>query len=402
VVKVVLVAAKLANAPVEFVHVATDASNRADHKKSSPTGTLPSLETPQGVISESAAISLYLAETYNPSLLGANSFEKAQVRQWNEFASGEITRNNKNCIYPLFGYFPYNKTEADASLAEIKEHFKLLNTHLEGKTYFVGSNITLADLNLHLAVGAYLQFLFAEEARKKLFPKLTEWYWNLATSEAFTRVWGRAFLLKVPHRYPVQEKKEEVKKEAKQSSPKKEKKEKVEGEEGEEENTTKKKKNALDSLPPSPFVLDEFKKEFLNTKEKKAVLDEFWKKIDLNGYSFWYMHYQKLQNEGKILFKSNNSVGIFLQNLDPFRKYCFSAYGVYGDEGNYEIKGVWMWRGTEIPDEIKEHDLFPYLTLKKLDPTQETDRKFIENYWLNITEGDVFDGMKVANVVYHK
>jgi len=114
------------------------------------------------------------------------------------------------------------------------------------------------------------------------------------------------------------------------------------------------------------------------------------------------MHYQKLPSEGKILFKTNNSVGIFLQNLDPFRKYCFSAHGVYGEEGNYEIKGVWMWRGTEIPDEIKEHDSFPYMTVKKLDPTQENDRKFIESYWLNLNEGDIVDGLPVVNVVYHK
>jgi len=266
-VKATLVAAKLSNAPVEHIHVTWEAPNRPDLKKSSPTGTLPSLETSHGIISESGAICQYLAETYNPSLLGSNSFEKAQVRQWNEFASGEISRNNKTLIYPLFGYYPYNKTEGDASLAEIKEHFKLLNAHLEGKTYFVGSNITLADLNLYVAVGGYLQFLFAEEARKKLFPKLTEWWWNLATSENFTKVFGRAFLLKVPAKYPVQEKKEEVKPKA--ASPKKEKKEKVEGEE-EEEGAGKKRKNALDSLPPTTFILDEFKKEFLNTKEKKS------------------------------------------------------------------------------------------------------------------------------------
>jgi len=114
------------------------------------------------------------------------------------------------------------------------------------------------------------------------------------------------------------------------------------------------------------------------------------------------MQYQKLPSEGKILFKTNNSVGIFLQNLDPFRKYCFSAHGVYGEEGNYEIRGVWMWRGTEIPDEIKEHDSFPYMTVKKLDVTQESDRKLVEDYWLHISEGDVVDGLKVANVVYHK
>jgi hypothetical protein len=35
--------------------------------------------------------------------------------------------------------------------------------------------------------------------------------------------------------------------------------------------------------------------------------------------------------------------------LDHFRKYVFGTYGVYGEEGNYEVEGVWVWRGTEIP-----------------------------------------------------
>jgi len=35
--------------------------------------------------------------------------------------------------------------------------------------------------------------------------------------------------------------------------------------------------------------------------------------------------------------------------LDSFRKYVYGTYGVYGDEGNYDCKGVWVWRGTEIP-----------------------------------------------------
>jgi len=156
-------------------------------------------------------------------------------------------------------------------------------------------------------------------------------------------------------------------------------------------------------LPPSPFVFDDFKKEFLNTKEsRQSVMDEFWKKIDYEGYSFWFLQYQKLASEGKVLFKSNNSASFFLQKLDPFRKYTFSAHGVYGEEGNYEIRGVWMWRGLDIPEEIREHDNFPFMTIKKLDPHSESDRKLIEQYWLNITPGAIVDGMPVAEVVHFK
>ena len=55
-----------------------------------------------------------------------------------------------------------------------------------------------------------------------------------------------------------------------------------------------------------------------------------------------------------------NLMNGFIRNLDPFRKYAFAGYGVYGTPGKYEIKGVWLWRGTEIPEEWREHQSFEY------------------------------------------
>jgi len=61
-----------------------------------------------------------------------------------------------------------------------------------------------------------------------------------------------------------------------------------------------------------------------------------------------------------------------------------------------------MWRGLEVPEEMKAHDSFPYMTVKQLDPKSENDRKLIESYWLNLNAGDLVDGMPVAEVVYFK
>jgi len=158
----------------------------------------------------------------------------------------------------------------------------------------------------------------------------------------------------------------------------------------------------LDALPVSTFVFDDFKKEFLNTKDRQAVLDKFWTIYDPNGYSLWHLQYQKLPSEGKVFFKTVNGSSMFLQKLDPFRKYSFCAHGVYGVEGDYEIRGAWMWRGTDIPNEIKEHDNFDYTTIKKLDHNSPSDRKLIEDYWLHLTPGDIVDGMPVAEVVHFK
>ena len=61
----------------------------------------------------------------------------------------------------------------------------------------------------------------------------------------------------------------------------------------------------------------------------------------------------------------------YVRNLDHFRKYCFGVLGVYGTEGCYEIRGVMVWRGTEVAGEIKEHVSGDYYKYRKLDHTKE-------------------------------
>lgn len=43
-----------------------------------------------------------------------------------------------------------------------------------------------------------------------------------------------------------------------------------------------------------------------------------------------------------------------LMRLDKLRTNCFSSWGVYGAEGAYEIEGIWLFRGTEIPADWRE------------------------------------------------
>jgi elongation factor 1-gamma len=284
-------------------------------------------------------------------------------------------------LYPIFGFATYDKTEADNANKEIKEYLKVLNKYLEGKTYAVGNSITLADVELFNAIRGYFSFVIVEEQRKNLYPNITKWFTGLSTNESFLKAFGRTVLCKVPQKAPKVEKPKEEPKKKEESKPKAEKKETGEGD---EEEGSKKKKNALDLLPPSSFNFDDFKKAFLNT-DKVVALNDFWKNIDTNGYSFWFTQYQKLPSEGKVLFKTNNFAGIYLQKLDHFRKYCFSAFGVYGVEGDYEIRGVWVWRGTDIPEQIKEHDNYEYTTFKKLDPLNNAaDKQLITDYWLNL------------------
>jgi elongation factor 1-gamma len=75
---------------------------------------------------------------------------------------------------------------------------------------------------------------------------------------------------------------------------------------------------------------------------------------------------------------------------------------VYGVENNYEIDGLWMWRGTEIPMEWKEHQSYDYFTFTKLDQRNEADQKLAEEYWLNQNEGQIVEGKPVYDVTWFK
>jgi len=349
-----LAAANFAGAHLNVDNLTWDDKRRESFKKNTATSTFPYLETSRGNISEGFAIVQYLAGVFNPSLLGTSAWEKAQVDQWVDFAQLELGKNNIAVVYPLFGWYEYSKDKSDAATKDIKEWLKVLNNHLAGKDFVVGNSYTLADLELFYVIKSYWQYVFVEEIRKNQFGNISSWFAKLMNHEGIKKAYGRILLCKTPQKAPKVEVKKETKKEAKKDkaepAPKAEKPKAAEGDE--EEKSTKKKANPLDLLPPSTFVLDEFKREFMNSKDRPAVMVDFWKKFDANGYSLWTMRYDKLPSEGKILFRTRNSLSFFLQKLDNFRKYSFSAHGIYGVEGDYDIRGCWMWRGTEIPEEV--------------------------------------------------
>ena len=45
-----------------------------------------------------------------------------------------------------------------------------------------------------------------------------------------------------------------------------------------------------------------------------------------------------------------------------------------------------VWRGNNIPEEIKAINCFKKLNLKKLDCKQEKDKELVDEYWMKIEE----------------
>ena len=359
-----------------------DTKKRNSYAQKTPTTTLPFLETKNGNISESISIEIFLAKKYKPEILGSNVFERAKINQWIEFANCEIQNCAKELIYPIFkGKKPENKGNENED-KKFKKHLSLLEKEFKkGNKYIMGNKLTLADIVLFRYLRFFFMFYLTEKIRNSLCPKLTSWFENIMNTQEAIEAYGRTLLCKKQLK-PLEIKIEKTK----------------------NKNETKKeikKENPLDLLPPSKFDLNNFKKEFCENGNKKETMEKFWKDFDPKGYSLWLIEYQNLESEGKKLFRMKNSKNFFLERIDDdFKKYSFGVHGVYGNNNEFKVKGLWMWRGEDIPEEIKENEYFNYLSIKKLDCKNDKDKKLVEEYWTKCNKGDKVDERKVEEISY--
>ena len=376
-----------------------------------PTTTFPFLETQNGNISQSNSIIYYLCQKYKPDLLGENAFEKAKIIQWIEFANCEILRCNKSIIYPIFGWNNLNKEEFDKCNKNIKDHLMLIEKELEKNEFIVGNKMSLADIKLFASLRFLMMFHFPEPMRNKLFPKINQWFEKIMNSPEAIKAYGRTILCKnilkpfsgVINKNKGNEDKlkEENKKEnkgKKQKQDKNQEENKKEVKEKEKEpyvpgllevprfNIKEIENNPLDSLPESKFDLGKFKSDFLNNSNKKSAMKNFWKNYDPEGYSLWYIEYNNEPSECITLFRTCIIKGDILEQLKYFKKYCFGVLGAYGGDGDYKIRGCLLWRGNEIPQEIKGINCYDKMTFRKLDYNQKRDQQLVHDYWTKIGE----------------
>ena len=363
-----------------------DITKRNSFAQKTPTTTLPFLETPQGNISESISIETFLANKFRPDLLGSNILERAKVNQWIEFGSCEIQKCLQEIIYPIFNWKELNKEMSDNANKKLNQNVKILEKQLKhGKKYILGDKITLADIVLFRYLRYFMMLHFPENLRNSLLPKVTKWFENIMKSPEAIEAYGRTILCK------------------KQLRPLNIKIDRSKRLELFKNSKVKKEINPLDSLPSSSFNLEQFKTDFMEEKgNKDEIMKKFWKEFDPKGYSLWWLEYQNLSMEGKKLFRMKNSKNFFLERIDEdFKNYAFGIHGVYGKEGDYKVKGLWLWRGNEIPKEIKENDYFKYMTIKNLKSNNNNDKQIVNEYWTKTNKNDKVEGREVADFTYY-
>ncbi|GAB2303256.1 hypothetical protein Dimus_037251 [Dionaea muscipula] len=355
--------------------------------KMNPIGKVPVLLTPDGTVFESNAIARYVSHLKEDNPLnGSSLIEYAQIEQWIDFASFEVDAHVLTWFRPRIGRADYIKPVEEAAIASLKRALEALNTHLASTTYLVGHSVTLADIILtcNLLVG------FTQVMTKSFtaeFPHVERYFWTMVNQPNVHKVIGEVKqTLSIP---PIQsakkpaQPKESAKSKAK-DEPKKEVK-KVEKEapkpkeevEEEEEAPKPKPKNPLDLLPPSKMVLDDWKRLYSNTKTnfREVAIKGFWDMYDPEGYSLWFCDY-KYNDENTVSFVTLNKVSGFLQRMDLARKYAFGKMLVIGSDPPYKVKGLWLFRGQEIPkfvvDEVYDMELYDW---SKVDISNEEQKE---------------------------
>lgn len=138
------------DAEFEFVRVNILAGEnlRPDFLRLNPAGKLPVLVDGDFVLTESAAIVMYLAEKYgDKGLMPADLKERAQAYRWSLFAVTELEQPLWRMAKHTFLYPEDKRLPEDIALA--KEEFAamaaVLDRHMDGRAFIVGDNITVAD-----------------------------------------------------------------------------------------------------------------------------------------------------------------------------------------------------------------------------------------------------------------
>ncbi|PSS31865.1 Elongation factor 1-gamma like, partial [Actinidia chinensis var. chinensis] len=400
-----LIAAEYTGVKVELVkEFEMGVSNRTpEFLKMNPIGKVPVLETPDGPIFESNAIARYVTRLKDANLLGGSSLiESAHIEQWIDFASLEIDANIMRWFIPRIGFALYLPPAEEAAISALKRALGALNTQLASNTYLVGHSVTLADIimtcNLVLGFSRIMTKSFTSE-----FPHLERYFWTMVNQQNFHKILGDVTQAdSVPPlqsaKKPSQAKdpakakaKDEPKIEAKREIKKEPAKPKADVGEEEEEAPKPKPKNPLDLLPPSKMILDDWKRLYSNTKTnfREVAIKGFWDMYDPEGYSLWFCDY-KYNEENTVSFVTLNKVGGFLQRMDLARKYAFGKMLVIGSEPPYKVKGLWLFRGQEVPqfviDECYDMELYEW---KKVDITDEAKKERVNQM---IEDHEPFEG----------
>lgn len=154
-----------------------------------PLGQVPALADGDVVLTESLAITLYLARKYGGALGPQSDVETALMEQWALFAATAIETPALEIYYPIAegrDSTPEGAALVAVAAEKLRRPFRRLQAHLAAHPYLVGNRFTAADINTAECV----RYAQGAKALMAEFPAVTDWLDRCQSRPAFQKMWA--------------------------------------------------------------------------------------------------------------------------------------------------------------------------------------------------------------------
>ncbi|MGO4715472.1 glutathione S-transferase family protein [Bradyrhizobium sp. 2TAF24] len=158
----------------------------ADYLAMNPNARVPTLVDRDFVLWESNSIMRYLVLQFAPasSLYPAEPRIRAGLERWLDWSLSTLQPAERPLFWGIVRTAPEKRDMAalQAATEAVAQLWRILDSHLAGRTYLEGEQFTLADITL----GAYARRWFGiEGVDKPVLPNLRRWYDGIAARSGF-------------------------------------------------------------------------------------------------------------------------------------------------------------------------------------------------------------------------
>ena len=164
-------------------------SKKPDYLAINPNGRIPALVDGDLVLFESMAINLYLAKTYGGDLYPRDAASEALANQWTIWGMTELEPLLMQMVLHKV-MLPEDQRDAarvETAEREIERPLAVLDAHLAERDYLLGSDFTIADLNL---AGAVMLANFASYDLSS-YANVTRWLGSCVARPSMARAQGK-------------------------------------------------------------------------------------------------------------------------------------------------------------------------------------------------------------------
>jgi glutathione S-transferase len=137
------------------VEIGSAGARQPEYLAINPNGRLPAIDDDGFVLSESLAITLYLAKKHsNGRLYPATLQGEAKAWQWSLWAVTEVDRGVNIWSLHAVRLPPAERdaAEREEALGALAAPFRVLDGALAGRRYLIGDDFTVADLNVSAVI----------------------------------------------------------------------------------------------------------------------------------------------------------------------------------------------------------------------------------------------------------